>query len=531
MFDVLANLPQLPSWIVKYLNDSTNKKLNMYDYGLTALEAKQAEIEFYNQSVKSRMEKRIPEQLSIYEAAILLMHRYYFRNVFTDKGYQNTQLAVYMESGIARGTYSTQIKEMNHLIFMIAPMFDSRTKKEVIDTIEIAVPNIKQIESPDLTAVNNGIFDKKNQKLLKFDPKYVFLAKLRTDYNPNAKKPTYTFADGETWTPDEIFKVASNDPDVETLLWQVAADFFQPNYTREKSIFLYSEKGNNGKGTYGTLLESIVGQNNVAHLAVDDLKHEFLKESLIGKVGNIAHENNVNEYIDNVRDFKALVTGDNIVVNRKYEKPIHLQFKGTNIQMFNGLPKTKDKSASFYRRLLLVPFTRSFTNNGQRPDIKNVFIHETDVKEYVLMTALHLQFTEFIDASQSKEALREYKEENDPVIEFWIEFSDEFVWDILPLPFLYELFLAYHSRTNPSGKPLSKQTFVAQLRNYLEDDEMWEDKTKMKTHTGDKMDKDELLITEYNLQNWIDPTYRGKDMTKLRDFKRKVNYRGYVRKP
>src|SRR5699024_232882 len=157
-------------------------------------------------------------------------------------------------------------------------------------------------------------------------------------------------------------------PETEELLWQVASDFFQPNYTREKSIFFYSEKGNNGKGTFGTLLESIAGENNVAHLAVDDLNHEFLKESLIGKVGNIAHENNVNDYVDNVRDFKALVTGDNITVNRKYEKPISFQFKGTNIQMFNGLPKTKDKSASFYRRLLLIPFTRSFTNNGQRPE-------------------------------------------------------------------------------------------------------------------------------------------------------------------
>lgn len=529
MFNVFTSIPQIPNWLETFLKKDTTASLSLTEYGIQALDAKQFDIESFNASVKSKLQRKIPEQITFFEAAVLLMHRYHFRNVYTDKGYKNTQLAMYIDSGDKKGIYSTNPKDMTYLLYHIAPMFDSRLKKEVLINIEQVVPEIKQNESPDLTAVHNGIFDKKNQKLLPFDPKYVFLSKLDTDYNANAKQPTYTFSDGETWTPDELFKVASDDPETETLLWQVAADFFQPNYTREKSIFLYSEKGNNGKGTYGTLLESIVGDNNVAHLAVDDLKHEFLKETLIGKVGNIAHENNVNEYIDNVRDFKALVTGDNILVNRKYEKPIHLQFKGTNIQMFNGLPKTKDKSASFYRRLLLVPFIRSFTNNGQRPEIKNVFIHKTEVKEYVLMKALHLQFTEFIEPCQSKEALRQYKEENDPVIEFWEDISPDLRWDLLPSSFLYDLFLEYHRRTNPSGYPISRQSFLSSLRNYLEDSTEWFDRTNIKVHTGDKMVADEPLITEYNLQNWVDPTYRGKDLVKLRDFHRKVNYRGFIR--
>lgn len=530
MFDVFTAIPQIPDWLVHYLKNPKTDKLSLGEYGSRALEEKQASVELFNQAQeKARFRKNIPEQLSFLEAAIVMMNRFTFRNVYTDKGYQNTQLAMYITDGKNKGIYSTNEKDMVLLLFQVAPNFEFRQKKEVLGAIETAVPNIKQNESPYLTAVNNGIFDKEHQKLHEFNPKYVFLSKLSTDYNANAKMPTYTFTDSVKWTPDDLFKVASDDPDIETLLWQVASDFFQPNYTREKSIFLYSEKGNNGKGTYGTLLESIVGENNVAHLAIDDMKHEFLKESLIGKVGNIAHENNVNDYIDNVRDFKALVTGDNIIVNRKYEKPIHLQFKGTNIQMFNGLPKTKDKSASFYRRLLLVPFTQSFTNNGQRTDIKNVFIHKTEVKEYVLMKALHLQFTEFIEPSQSKEALRQYKEENDPVIEFWEEFANEFIWDLLPSPFLYELFLEYQRRNNPSGHPISRQSFLAQLRTYVLDSNEWLDKTNIKTHTGTRMDKDEPLITEYNLQNWVDPTYRGKDLTKLRDFKRKVNYRGFLR--
>lgn len=532
MFNVFDNIPQIPNWLGNYLSDTTTKDLNIKEYGAKALKAKQVEIAMINEhEKKSRMQRRIPDNISVFEASVLLMHRFTFLNVFTDKGYETTQLTIYVTEGRNKGIYSTNQKDITHLIYQIAPMFEVRQKKEVIANIEEAVPEMKQNESPDLTAVKNGIFDKKEQKLLDFDPSYVFLSKLGTNYNPDAKKPTYTFKDGVAWTPDELFTVASDDKDVETLLWQVASDFFQPNYTREKSIFLFSERGNNGKGTYGTMLESIVGENNVAHLAVDDLNHEFLKESLIGKVGNIAHENNVNDYVDNVRDFKALVTGDNITINRKYEKAITFQFKGTNIQMFNGLPKTKDKSASFYRRLLLVPFSRSFTNNGQRPEIKNEFIHKTNVKEYILMKALHIQFTEFTVPSQSKEALRQYQEENDPVIEFWEEMVQEFVWDLLPSPFLYELFVEYHKRNNPSGKPISRQSFLAQLRHHLDGSVEWDDKTDTKVRISTKMVLDEPIITEYNLVNWMDRTYKGGDMVKLRDFKRKDNYRGFVRKP
>jgi len=49
--------------------------------------------------------------------------------------------------------------------------------------------------------------------------------------------------------------------------------------------------------------------------------------------------------------------GDDILINRKFEKPIAVQIKAINIQMLNGLPKTKDKSDSFYRRLIIVPFS------------------------------------------------------------------------------------------------------------------------------------------------------------------------------
>ena len=154
------------------------------------------------------------------------------------------------------------------------------------------------------------------------------------------------------------------DDDTYKLFWEIIASVINPDQVNAKAIFFYSSVGNNGKGTFGQLLKNLVGQKNYSSLSIPAFKHEFMKEQLLGKTLNIADENPVDIYVDDVQDFKAMITGDDIMINRKHEKPIVAQVKAINIQMLNGLPKTRDKSDSFYRRLIIVPFSYSCTNNG-----------------------------------------------------------------------------------------------------------------------------------------------------------------------
>lgn len=532
-FDLLKDYPNVPDWLDKALRDDTVKDLPLPEYGQVLLRTKQEHIELSNMGVKSRFQERIPNALEFHETALALIFRIPFYNIMMSKSGSETLLSAYISKGKNRGIYTSDKEYFSYLIDKISPTFSPLLIGYTLNKIERVVPKVAQTTDAHLVPVGNGVYNRNTNELEEFSPDKVYLSKIETNYVEDAKNPTYTFADGVEWDVDSwIRSIASDDPEIEKLLWEVISDFVQSNYTRNKSIFLYSDKGNNGKGTYGELLENIVGNENVSHLAVQDFKHEFLKEQLIGKVGNIAHENDVDDYIDSVRDFKATITGDNIIINRKYEKPMSFQFKGTNIQMFNGLPKTRDKSDSFYRRILLVPFLQSFTNNGERTDIKTKFIHKTDVHEYVLKKALHLNFNEFTVPAVSQSLLEKYKEDNNPVIDFWVEFEDEFQWKLLPSGFLYDLFTSYYERVNPTGRVMSRQSFLAQLRVHLDTSGSdWIDKTERndKVRPGDKMVADEPLITEYNLKEWQDQTYRGNDLTKLRDFKRKVNYRGFLK--
>ena len=76
-------------------------------------------------------------------------------------------------------------------------------------------------------------------------------------------------------------------------------------------------------------------------------------------------------------------------MNRKFKAPIAFQFKGFMVQCINGMPKVKDKSNSFYRRQLVVPFLKNF-QGAERRYIKDEYLARKDVLEYILWRVLNM---------------------------------------------------------------------------------------------------------------------------------------------
>lgn len=523
----------LPPYLVTFLTDlkpPTHMTANwLRQVGYDALTAKQADIELYNSAAYARFRKRVPDTLNFDEVSIILAYIMPWRSIEMATGV--TILGMYEYDGDRAGLYTVNPKVQQRVVDYVARNYRTKQIQDVLEKIERLVPSIKQTTDPNLTIVNNGIYNRTTKKLEEFNPDYVYIAKIATNYVDNPQPQVITATDGYTWDVDTWIKELAIDDDTNTLLWQVISDFVQSGRTRNKSIWFYSQRGNNGKGTFGQLLKTLVGELNYASLSVEQFSHEFYKAKLIGVVGVIGDENNADKYIDSVPDFKAAVSGDDIMINRKYAEPINYQFKGTIIQMINGLPRTKDKTDSFYRRIILVPFLKSFTNNGERPYIKNDYIKRPEVLEYILHKALNMEdFAEFIIPTKSNEALEDYKEINNPVIQFWNELSDQFKWDLLPTQFLYDLFASWYKRNNPNGKIMNKRSFIDGLELHLEDDRHWTPSFKSVQKTNNRMDLDEPLITEYRLTSWMSSSTLSNNPTKIRNFQRASGYRGLVRK-
>lgn len=544
---VIPDSIHVPKYLKTYLNSMIIPADVSMDYLLTVgdelLKLKISEVEQWNITALGG-KKRIPDKLEFDEVAVVLMSLFTFRNIQMTNRLDDTILAVYDGDPNSKkyGIYHTSISHMHKVMERLAPSFKKRDMEDVLDKIERAVPSVKQTKTKYLFAVNNGIYNQETKTLEPFSDTYIYLTKIPVDYKDNPAPVIITSPDQSQWDVDSwIHDIANEDDDVTTLIWQVIADCLQPNYARGKSVWFYSEKGNNGKGTIGQLIKNILGEDNYSSLSVSDFNHEYLKSTLLGVAANIADENDVDMFIDSVRDYKATITGDDVNVNRKYEKPLSIKFTGTNLQMMNGLPKTKDKSDSFYRRIILVPFVKSFTNNGEKTYIKSDYINRKEVLEYVLNKALSYEFDEYIVPAVSNTLMDSYKEKNNPVLEFWNELKDDFQWDFLPTQFLYDLYIKWFHINNPSGKVMAKRSFTDALTAVIHSQaDPWEPKTEQadKTRTGKRMDADEPLITTYGLDEpsksgrpteWMDASYGGTSAVKRRNFKRKATYRGYLR--
>ena len=453
------------------------------------------------------------------------------------------ELATYQHVGAQQGTYQFDTR----LIEIIIYIFNPATTKTQLDTclriIGIKANLTKETSDIHKIPVGNGIYNRQTKTLEPFTPDFITTTKIATNYNPDAQLVTiHNNDDGTDWDVESWLRDLSGglinkfDQDTNTLFWQIIASAINPKQVNAKAIFFYSSVGNNGKGTYGQLLKNLVGKENYSSLPIPAFKHEYMKEQLLGKTLNIADENPVDIYLDSVQDFKAVITGDDILINRKFEKPIAVQIKAINIQMLNGLPRTKDKSDSFYRRLIIVPFVYSFTNNGERAYIKQDYIYRPEVLEYVLKRALEMApFTEFITPKTSIKALAQYKEDNNSAVEFWNEFENQFAWSTLPPSFLYALYLAWFQEEHGGEQKscFSKKTFLHHIQNHLQQNPHWEFKATREIcpspfYVGSSMNADEPLITRYNLTQYMDSAYKGSDPELKRAFKRPRTARGVV---
>lgn len=413
-------------------------------------------------------------------------------------------LSIYITDGEDKGVYSADRQVFHRIIKQYEYAASDKDITEVIKLIKGIVPRAERNNKPNLIAVNNGIFDYDTKQLLPFTPDLIFLAKSKVNYNPNATNPVIHNDDDNTdWDVETWMSELSDDPEVVDLLWQILGATIRPLVSWNKSAWFYSEKGNNGKGTLCELMRNLVGRGSYAVLPLNAMSKDFMLESLIRATCIITDENDVGTFIDKAANLKTIVTGDTLLINRKHKTAIAYQFKGFMVQCLNELPRVKDKSDSFYRRQLFVPFTKCFTGI-ERKYIKDDYLSRPDVLEYVLQKVLNTNYYELSEPASCKAVLEEYKEYNDPVRQFANEILPQAKWDLLPFSFLYDMYREWFNRNMPSGYPQNRPSFTNDLLVAIEGNPDWYCENKSKNYKpAQRMSCCEPLIGAYDLKDWM----------------------------
>ena len=178
---------------------------------------------------------------------------------------------------------------------------------DAVEMLKIAVPEAQEMDIQKyLVNLANGMLNISTQELLGHDPGYLSTVQIPISYDPHAKCERFK------QFMDEIM-----DGDLERIavIQEIAGYLLTAETLIHKAFFLHGE-GSNGKSLLLEVLTMLIGHENVSNLTLQDLDNSFRRSSLIGKTVNIATENEINIKGFNSQYFKAIVSGDRILVEK-----------------------------------------------------------------------------------------------------------------------------------------------------------------------------------------------------------------------
>lgn len=185
----------------------------------------------------------------------------------------------------------------------------------------------------------------------------------------------------------------------------------------EKCLFLLGP-GSDGKSTFMKILKEIIGGENCAAVSFPDLENEFHRSSLYNKLLNISTEIG-NQAIESPY-FKAITSGDPINAAFKHRDAFTFSPYCKLIFAGNMLPRVKDNSDGFFRRILPIQFKHQFPEDDPRrdPDLLDKLKDELSEIFFWMLCGLK-RLTEnkrFTDSDETRDLLMGYRRSNNPIL-------------------------------------------------------------------------------------------------------------------
>lgn len=367
----------------------------------------------------------------------------------------NNQLHMYRDGIYVNGYEEIEAEMIQHI-----PNLNRQKRSEVMAYLDILVRKNTQMSPANYIAFKNGIYDISTDEFIDFSPDLIVTNKINYDYVPNAESEI---------VDKSLDKLACNDKSVRALLEEVIGYCFYRRNELRKSFILIGDKSN-GKSTYLDMIKTLLGDENTSALDLKELGDRFKTAEMFGKLANIGDDIG-DDFIPNPAVFKKLVSGDRVNVERKGQNPFDFNNYGKLLFSANNIPRIKDKSGAVISRLVIIPFDAQFSANDvdYDPYVKYK-LRQPENMEYLIQLGIKglkrvLQNREFTSSQRVQKELREYEENNNPVLLFFKEISIEDI-ENNPTKDIYKKYSEFCIAN--SFQPMSNIEFSKQVKKHYD---------------------------------------------------------------
>lgn len=368
----------------------------------------------------------------------------------------NNQLHIYKN-----GIYISGLAEIEAEMIQHIPGLNRAKRTEVLAYLDILIRENSKAEDANLIAFENGLYNIVDDSFVEFTPEHIITNKIRWKYNPEA----YSELADKT-----LNKIACNDPQIRALLEEAIGYCFYRRNELGKAFILTGDKSN-GKSTFLSMVQCLLGDENISSLDLKELGDRFKTAEMFGKLANIGDDIG-DEFIANPAIFKKLVTGERVSAERKGQNPFEFNNYSKLLFSANNIPRIKDKTGAVQRRLTIIPFDARFSADDPdfNPYIKHL-LKTDEVMEYLINLGIAglkrvLLNRKFTGSTKVQKAMDEYEENNNPIIGFFRECEEEeFQIENEPTNVVYKRYQEYCLAN--SLQPMSNIEFSKQVNRIL----------------------------------------------------------------
>lgn len=174
------------------------------------------------------------------------------------------------------------------------------------------------------------------------------------DYDPHAPRNLL----GEFF--DEVFADACEEERAarEATLQEFAGACMFGMATVYQQAMVCFGPGGTGKSEFAKILIASHPSTSVASIAPHRWAERFGLSHLVGVSLNVVSELPEAELVS-TDAFKAVIVGDQVTGEKKYSEPFDFRPMAGHVFIANRLPPTSDVTDAFFRRFVIVPFTRN----------------------------------------------------------------------------------------------------------------------------------------------------------------------------
>lgn len=360
----------------------------------------------------------------------------------------------------ANGLYVEGKKDIERKILSIYPEAKSNFREEVYKNLMLTY-NTKSIDKEcGIINFKNVLYDIKQNKAIAHTPNFFSVNQINVNFNKDAHRVKAI---------DDFFdRISTNNQIRKQTLLEMIGYCMTTSVNLQKCFILYGPTASNGKSTLIRLITNLVGLDNISYVSLNDMcQNRFASSSIRNKLLNIGAEM-PDDYIKDVSNFKMLISGDNIEIEKKYEDRTPTSPYAKFIFNANSLPNVVDKTNGFYRRLHIIPLETKFTVEDSIKFNFNELITQ-EALEYLAKIALEAYLSmdkHFSNYEESDKIVRKYMISSNSVYSFITD--EESMFSLfannkqVPAQEVYDKYKIYC--LNNILKPLGRNKFYIELQ-------------------------------------------------------------------